>query len=211
MEKLSVCQQEIQPEKLAASKPHPELTHIRKSPPEALSLPWSLWQGSRVTVRQCSRAQMQREQLSVCWNFPQGSALIQVTFLISSLDSGSGPALFLSSRDGEGGTFQAERERSLSKGIKNNTHWDSKSSLIWLKLWGGDIETKRWGSECKRPPLECLTKETELYPIGDEEQSRVSCCGIFTLNVRWRMVQSERQTTQMAIKIVPTKHNKGWN
>ncbi|XP_046324878.1 FERM domain-containing protein 7 [Marmota monax] len=33
MEKLSACQQEIQSENLAASKPHPELTYIRKSPP----------------------------------------------------------------------------------------------------------------------------------------------------------------------------------
>nr|XP_027802801.1 FERM domain-containing protein 7 [Marmota flaviventris] len=33
MEKLSACQQEIQSENLAASKPHLELTYIRKSPP----------------------------------------------------------------------------------------------------------------------------------------------------------------------------------
>ncbi|XP_077650146.1 FERM domain-containing protein 7 [Urocitellus parryii] len=87
MEKLSACQQEIQSENLAASQPHPELTHIRKSPPTtkvvfALKLLAEI-QGHYAIVLQSPEAKGAIDQQCAYWKFPRRKLSHRPNFLIS--------------------------------------------------------------------------------------------------------------------------------
>ncbi|XP_071462189.1 FERM domain-containing protein 7 [Marmota flaviventris] len=104
MEKLSACQQEIQSENLAASKPHLELTYIRKSPPTtkvvfALKLLAEI-QGHYAMVLQSPEAKGAIDQQCAYWKFPRRKLSHRPNFLISldkrylEKQKSSGKALF---------------------------------------------------------------------------------------------------------------------